>query len=275
MDELASRCRLTIFKEVLKVTAQTEQEFLASYDRRDYDAPLLTVDMAIFSVSAGQLQVLLIKRPNFPCKDQWALPGGFADLIHDQDLMATAYRKLVEKTGIATPYLEQVASVGSTKRDPRGWAVTILYFALIDFNAFEQQSLAEYSEWVPVTKAQNLALAFDHHELLKLALERLTNKTRYTALPASLMPELFTLTELQTIYEIILGQTLDKKAFRRRMIEAGAVEETSHSKIVGKRPAQLYRYALDSFDFIFPRSLEFPRNALSNDETSPQLLDSK
>ncbi len=115
------------------MTIQTEQEFLASYDRRDYDAPLLTVDMAIFSVFNGQLQVLLIKRPNFPAKDQWALPGGFADLTHDQDLMATAYRKLVEKTGISSPYLEQVASVGNAKRDPRGWAVTILYFALIDF----------------------------------------------------------------------------------------------------------------------------------------------
>lgn len=79
------------------MTIQTEQEFLASYDRRDYDAPLLTVDMAIFSVFNGQLQVLLIKRPNFPAKGQWALPGGFADLTHDQDLMATAYRKLVEK----------------------------------------------------------------------------------------------------------------------------------------------------------------------------------
>ncbi|MFI7961200.1 NUDIX domain-containing protein, partial [Acinetobacter baumannii] len=151
------------------MTIQTEQEFLASYDRRDYDAPLLTVDMAIFSVFNGQLQVLLIKRPNFPAKDQWALPGGFADLKHDQDLMATAYRKLVEKTGISSPYLEQVASVGNAKRDPRGWAVTILYFALIDFNAYQHQALAEYSEWIPVAKAQDLALAFDHNELLSLA----------------------------------------------------------------------------------------------------------
>ena len=104
--------------------------------------------------------------------------------------------------------MEQVASVGNAKRDPRGWAVTILYFALIDFNAYQHQALAEYSEWVPVAKAKDLALAFDHNELLSLALERLTSKTRYTALPASLMPEL---TELQTIYEIILGQSLDKK----------------------------------------------------------------
>ncbi len=123
------------------------------------------------------------------------------------------------------------------------------------------------------SKSKDLALAFDHNELLNLALERLTNKTRYTALPASLMPELFTLTELQTIYEIILGQSLDKKAFRRRMIEAGAVEETNHSKIVGKRPAQLYRYAFDSFDFIFPRSLELPRNKENEDKQNNELSD--
>ena len=166
--------------------------------------------MAIFSVFNGQLQVLLIKRPNFPAKDQWALPGGFADLKHDQDLMATAYRKLVEKQELVHLIWNKLP-VGNAKRDPRGWAVTILYFALIDFNAYQHQALAEYSEWIPVAKAQDLALAFDHNELLSLALERLTSKTRYTALPASLMPELFTPTELQTIYEIILGQSLDKK----------------------------------------------------------------
>lgn len=249
------------------VLAQSEQDFLASYQRRDYDAPLLTVDMVIFSVFAGQLQVLLIKRRNYPQKGSWALPGGFADLQADADLMATAHRKLLDKTGVASPYLEQVGTVGNAGRDPRGWAVTVLYFALIDFQAFalpqsDQQAAqqAEYSEWVPVQQAQQLALAFDHQLLLGMALERLSSKTRYTALPLSLMPEQFTLTELQQIYEIILQQSLDKKAFRRRMLEAGVVVETGESKLAGKRPAQLYRYAHPSFDFHFPRMLELPRN---------------
>lgn len=250
------------------VAPQSEQDFLASYQRRDYDAPLLTVDMVIFSLFAGQLQVLLIKRGNYPQKGSWALPGGFANMQADVDLMATAHRKLFEKTGIASPYLEQVGTVGNASRDPRGWAVTVLYFALIDFQAITPAAVqqTEYSEWVPVQQAQQLALAFDHQQLLHMALERLGNKTRYTTLPISLMPEQFTLTELQQIYEIILRQSLDKKAFRRRVLEAGVVVETGHSKIVGKRPAQLYRYACNSFDFHFPRMLELPRNPQHADE---------
>ncbi|GAC1379247.1 MAG: NUDIX domain-containing protein [Aquirhabdus sp.] len=221
----------------------------------------MTVDMAIFSILQGRLQVLLIRRANFPSKGEWALPGGFINLATDQNLSATAHRKLFEKTGISSPYLEQVATVGNATRDPRGWSVTALYFALIDFNAFNEQqsSLLEQCKWVDVNTAKSMSLAFDHHGLLESAIERLINKTRYTALPVSLLPELFTLTELQHNYEIILEQSLDKKAFRRRMIEAGAVLETGQSKIVGKRPAQLYRFNQDSFDFTFPRSLELPR----------------
>ena len=248
------------------MTFTSEQDFLANYNKKDFDAPLFTVDMAIFSVDKGQLQVLLIKRSNFPQKDKWALPGGFVDLSKDTDLMASAHRKLVEKTGLQSPHLEQVATVGNATRDPRGWAVTSLYFALIDFKAFQrvaneqtEQKQTEYSEWFSIADAKKLDLAFDHLQLLDLAVERLSSKARYTALPASLMPELFTLTELQQIYEIILGQSLEKKSFRRRMIEAGAVEETDQSKIAGKRPAQLYKYALDNFDFHFPRILEYPR----------------
>ena len=255
------------------MTFSSEQDFLNQYNKKEFDAPLFTVDMAIFSVDSGQLQVLLIKRSNFPQKDKWALPGGFVDLSKDTDLMASAHRKLVEKTGLKSPHLEQVCTVGNPTRDPRGWAVTSLYFALIDFKEFQriateqtEQNKTEYSEWVSITDAKKLDLAFDHLQLLDMAVERLTSKARYTALPVSLMPELFTLTELQQIYEIILGQSLEKKSFRRRMIEAGAVEETDQSKIAGKRPAQLYKYALDSFDFHFPRILEYPRDNSNKSE---------
>ena len=243
------------------MTFTSEKEFLSDYNKKDYESPLLTVDMAIFSVDAGQLQVLLIKRSNYPQKHKWALPGGCVNLSQDPDLMASAHRKLVEKTGIQSPYLEQVATIGNPARDPRGWSVTVLYFALIDIQEFQKHTTdqSEYSKWVSITEAKKLDLAFDHLELLNMAIDRLSSKTRYTALPVSLMPKLFTLTELQQIYEIILGQSLEKKSFRRRMVEAGAVEETDQSKIAGKRPAQLYKYALDSYDFNFPRILEYPR----------------
>lgn len=243
-----------------------EQAYLAQYSAQNYPSPLLTVDMAIFSVQNAQLKVLLIQRSNFPAKGQWALAGGFVQLQHDQDLLASAQRKLLEKTGIATPYLEQVASVGNAQRDPRGWSVTILYFALIDFLVLEQNNVqssstqaTEQHQWFSLSEALQLKLAFDHQHLLQLAFERLKSRARYTALPCSLMPELFSLTELQHIYEIILGQSLEKKSFRRRMLDAGVVEETEYSKRAGKRNAQLYRYALDDYAFNFPRILEYPR----------------
>lgn len=251
------------------MTYTSEQKYLAHYKKTDYDTPLFTVDMAIFSVAKGQLQVLMIQRSNFPEKGKWALPGGFVDLKTDPDLMTTAHRKLLEKTGIHSPYLEQVETIGNQHRDPRGWSITALYFALIDFDKFEIQAshTTEHSQWLPIDQALQLDLAFDHQQLLQLAYDRLGNKTRYTALPASLMPELFTLTELQTIYEIILGHTLEKKSFRRRMQEAGAVEETGQQKIVGKRPAQLFRYALENYNFTFPRMLETPRNNAENEKS--------
>jgi ADP-ribose pyrophosphatase YjhB (NUDIX family) len=141
--------------------------------------------MAIFSVAKGQLQVLMIQRSNFPEKGKWALPGGFVDLKTDPDLMATAHRKLLEKTGIHSPYLEQVETIGNQHRDPRGWSITSLYFALIDFSKFEIQktSTTEMSKWISIEEALQLDLAFDHQKLLKLAFDRLCNKTRYTALP--------------------------------------------------------------------------------------------
>ena len=251
------------------VTYTSEQEFLSHYNKKEFESPLLTVDMAIFSVHADALHVLVIKRSNYPEKDRWALPGGFVDLAKDVDLMASAHRKLVEKTGVQSPYLEQVATIGNATRDPRGWAVTTLYFALIDFNQYERVNSAqqEESQWINLAEAQHLDLAFDHRQLLNMAIDRLSSKARYTALPVSLMPKRFTLTELQRIYEIILGQRLEKKSFRRRMIEAGAVKETNESKIAGKRPAQLYESALDHFDFHFPRILEYPRENNTEQQT--------
>lgn len=243
------------------MTYTSEQEFLTHYNKKDFESPLLTVDMAIFSVDADQLQVLLIKRSNYPAKGSWALPGGFVDLAQDTDLMASAQRKLFEKTGLKSPHLEQVSTTGNAKRDPRGWSVTTLYFALIDFKEFERISTPqlEESQWFNINEAKNLDLAFDHQDLLATAIERLSSKTRYTVLPVSLMPSRFTLTELQKIYEIILGHPLEKKSFRRRLLEAGVVKETNETKIAGKRPAQLYEYALEDFNFHFPRILEYPR----------------
>jgi 8-oxo-dGTP diphosphatase len=248
--------------------SRAERDFLKRYDRREFLAPLTTVDMAIFAIIDQALQVLLVERSNFPAKGFLALPGGFVDETRDATLLATAHRKLVEKTGISSQFLEQVETVGSAVRDPRGWSITVLHFALIDSSAIVPQDSSNASSktssntsfevirWMPVNDALLADLAFDHRDLLARALGRLRNKTRYTALPLGLMPDEFTLTELQHVFEIILGVKLEKKSFRRRLLDAGAVEETGTVQHGVHRPAAMYRVANIGNDFVFPRALE-------------------
>jgi len=207
----------------------TEREFLKNYNIHDFDIPLMSVDMAIFAVDDKQLKVLLINRDNHPFKHSWALPGGFVDLNQDKDIDKTAIRKLKEKTGVKSPYLEQVESIGNAKRDPRGWSVTIVYYALIDI----QQSKVRDSDaikWVSVDEVVNLKLAFDHNALIAKAIERLQSKASYTALPIELLPEEFTLTELQRIFEIILGRELPLKSFRRRILAQAKCKAVSFNR---------------------------------------------
>jgi len=229
-----------------------EKAFLENYSIHDYDIPLCSVDMSIFAIIDKKLHVLMIQRPEHPCRGRWSLPGGFVDLDKDHSLDETAHRKLSEKTGVQSPYLEQVSSKGSKDRDPRGWSITVLYFALIDYQLVRVKD----GKWVDIEEALTMDLAFDHIELLRSSLERLRSKTRYTALPIALMPKEFTLTELQTIFEVILSRTLQVKAFRTRLFSADVLFETGRSKIAGKRPAKLYEAKKISRDHSFPRALE-------------------
>jgi len=235
----------------------SEKAFLATYNPRDFPAPLCTVDMSIFTLKENMLQVLLVKRRQYPKKNQWALPGGFIDKAKDQSLEDTAFRKLREKTGVDSPYLEQVASIGGAGRDPRGWSITVLYFALIAHQGVVLSPDTSSTEvcWVPYVQAVSLPLAFDHHELLKLSFERLKNKVLYTSLPVYLLPEKFTLPALQKTYETILGSPLQKKSFRKRFLDANILQETGEKEAGVSRSAMLYRLVSQDIH-IFPRTLE-------------------
>lgn len=240
----------------------SEKAFLAAYNIHDFDVPLTSVDMAIFSVLKGDLQVLLVKRAQYPAKGKWALPGGFIDLQRDKNLDDTAYRKLKEKTGVAVPYLEQVGSFGNDKRDPRGWSVTVSYLALIASEeiALEKDASSEEIAWVSVEAVtKQYKLAFDHQDILEASYQRLRNKVEYTSLPVNLLPDQFTLTELQKTYEIILGNAVEKKAFRRRILDADILEETGDMKTGSNRPAKLYRTKPEGESYFFARSIEGPR----------------
>lgn len=237
---------------------KTEKEFLETYNIHDFAVPLCSVDMCIFTVKDDQLQVLLTKRGQFPKKNQWALPGGFIDQERDNTIDDTAFRKLAEKTGVATPYLEQVGTIGGSKRDPRGWSLTVLYFALISHKGVELAPDASSTEvcWVPFNIAISRKLAFDHHELLKLSQERLRSKVLYTSLPVHLLPKKFTLPLLQKTYEIILNTPLQKKSFRKRFLDAGILKETNEKESGVSRPAILYQLNDGNQIHVFPRTLE-------------------
>ena len=228
---------------------------------RDFVTPLVTVDLAIFSVVEDELVVLLVQRPDTPEEPyprSWALPGGFIDIEKDPDLLACARRKLMEKTGVASPYLEQLGAWGSRKRDPRGWSITQVYFSLLPASGVELRAGANAADvrWTRIeagANAVNERLAFDHKILLASALQRLRGKVEYTSLPAFLLPEEFTLSELQRAYEIVLGRPIEKSAFRKRINDAGLVEAVPRKRLSTNRPAQLYRLQ-ERTPFFFPRT---------------------
>jgi 8-oxo-dGTP diphosphatase len=211
----------------------------------DFPRPLATVDVAIFSIREGRLCVLLVKRPSDtgePFPGRWALPGGFVDVNRDRDLEACALRKLREKTGFAAPYLEQVGSWGNVKRDPRGWSVTHLYFALVQGTG--ELSPDSGASWRAVEgTSAGARLAFDHEQLLEAAITRLRAKVEYTSLPAHLVAEPFTLAELQRAFEVVLHRPVNKAAFRTRVLSSGMVEATGKQRDGPTRPAELYRLA--------------------------------
>lgn len=210
----------------------------------------VAVDVTVFTILAGQLQVLLIRRPYEPFEGRWALPGSFS--IPEETLDETARRALEEKTGTAGVWLEQLATYDQPERehvpgrDPRGRVVSVAYLALIDAERAPEPDQRE-TGWWPVPGLPT-PLAFDHERILADGVARLRAKTRYAPVAFQLLPEEFTLGELQEVYEAVVGEELDVRNFRRDVQAAGVVEETGRSRSEGPgRPARLYRYSEGAF----------------------------
>jgi len=201
----------------------------------------VAVILVILTVLEEELRVLLIHRSGEPFLGWWALPGGL--LRPGEPLSDAAGRKLVEETGVADVYLEQLFTFGDPGRDPRGRVVTVAYYALI---AADQAPLvattdARAARWWPV--ANHPALAFDHERILAYAVERLRNKLEYTTVGFQLLPRRFTLTELQQVYEAILGRSLDKRNFRRKLALLGILKPSKERRQERGRPAQLFEFS--------------------------------
>lgn len=215
----------------------------------------VTVDIVIFTIRASELQVLLVRRGIEPYKGRWAIPGGFVG--ESESLEQAALRELREETGVTDVYLEQLYSFGEPKRDPRGRIVTVAWFALIDAErALEAGTDAAEARWWPMQARP--AVAFDHASILDYALERLRNKLEYTTVGFQLLPDKFTLGELQTVYEAILGRALDKRNFRRKLGLLGIVKPLDELSREGGRPARLHRFSARTFEKLKDKGILFP-----------------
>jgi 8-oxo-dGTP diphosphatase len=228
-------------------------------DVNDAPKPIATVDLAIFTLSPEGLNVLLIKRENGPFAGAWALPGGWIHIDEDRDLEATARRVLKEKTGVEAPYLEQLQTTGNANRDPRGWSLSVVYVALIspDDLATSQDAIGGNTAWQPIEgNGVSVPLAFDHALILEGAIARIRSKVEYSSMPAHLLPAQFTLGELQSVYERLLGRKLDKSAFRKRLAEADFLEPVPGAmRRASNRPAQIYRLKEAQSLVLFDRTI--------------------
>jgi len=240
--------------------SEAERLFLETYRLDAFERPSVAVDIVIFTVIDGQLEVGLYERTEHPDLGRLALPGGFMRM--DESLDEAARRLLADKAGLKDVFLEQLYTFGEPHRDPRGRIVTVAYVALVDAARFRAAPMLRRQVRVPwpgetggevdvvaTDVGDNAgdddvcALAFDHSSIIGMAVKRLRGKLDYTPVGFQLLPAEFTLRQLQDIHEAVRGDVVNKDSFRRRMLASGHLEATgNHERHVTWRPAELYRF---------------------------------
>lgn len=213
-------------------------------------SPIVAADVALFTVQEETLRVLLLQRDNDPQAGAWALPGALLKPDVDLSLEHTARRALAAKTRVEIPHLEQVSVFSGLKRDPREYSVAVLFYALLptDRAPAVAGAKAKNVAWSDVARLKR-PIAFDHRKMIELATARLKQRVERLVLPLHLLPEKFTLTQLQRVCEIVLEKRLDKGSFRRRLrSEETLVQVAGEFQRGANRPAQLFR-AIPGFRF--------------------------
>jgi 8-oxo-dGTP diphosphatase len=207
----------------------------------EYPRGALTVDCVVFGLDEGDLKVLLIQRGVAPSEGKWALPGGFVRVSETLD--EAARRELEEETGLRKVFLEQLYTFGSVDRDPRERVVSVAYYALVNLSDHKVDAATDARDaaWFGVHDVPSLA--FDHVDILQMALDRLRAKLRYQPIGFELLPRKFTLSQLQHLYELVLERPLDKRNFRKRVLAMDLLVETDEvQQDVAHRAARLYRF---------------------------------
>ncbi len=214
----------------------------------------VAVDIVIFTIVDADLKVLLTKREKPPFKDNWALPGSFVmvEEAPDQgeDLEEVAARRLSQETRLprGSVFFEQLYTFGRAGRDPRTRVISVAHYALVRPNLAPFVAAIDDGPdavWKSVSEVQNLSLAFDHSDMLGVALERIRGKVDYSPIAFELVPDTFSIPELRAVYEVIKGTTYDPGNFRRRfnrMVTDGIIERAPGKRITASKPAQVFRF---------------------------------
>ncbi len=221
-----------------------------------YPHPAVTTDCVIFGFDGEKLKILLIKRGIEPYKGKWALPGGF--LKPDESAEAGALRELQEETGLTNAYIEQFHAYSEPDRDPRERVITIAYFALVKLREVKGGDDAADAQWFPIDNVPQLA--FDHDVILRDALSKLRERIHFHPVGYDLLPEKFTLKELQTLYESVLDVRFDRRNFAKKMLHLDILIQLDETVWpTPKREAYLYKFNIEKYNELKQRGfrLEF------------------
>jgi 8-oxo-dGTP diphosphatase len=219
---------------------------------------VFSVDCVIFGFEDGVLKILLIERNEEPFKDWWALPGLLVE--QNESIELAAERILYELTGLRDIYMEQLYAFGDVDRHPVGRVITIAYYAMIRLNNFaEVKPVIDYAKkafWHPISALPKLA--FDHSLIFDRSIQKIRRKISYQPIAFELLPEKFTLTQLQNVYEAVLNKKLDKRNFRKKMLNYGILKELDEKQRgVSYRAATLYKFDKRKYAKLFQKELSF------------------
>lgn len=223
----------------------------------EFPRPAVTVDCVVFGLDEKTtLKVMLIQRNLPPFQGEWALPGGFVRM--GETLEEAALRELAEETGIREVFLEQLYTFGKIERDPRDRVITIAYYALVNLAAYQIKATtdADQALWFPIDQLP--PLAFDHAQIFQIALQRLKGKLRYEPIGFELLPQKFPLSQLQKLYETVLGTKLDKRNFRKKILKMEFLQPLNEwQKGVAHRAARLYQFNEQKYQDLKQKGFNF------------------
>ncbi|MCR9250932.1 MAG: NUDIX hydrolase [bacterium] len=215
---------------------------------------LVAVNCIVFGFEAGQLKLLLLKRNIEPASGKWAIPGGFVNV--DESLKTAGRRILNDLTGLEDLYMEQLHAYGDVDRDPGARVISVAFYALIKVNEYTHQSVEEHdAHWIQFSDIPDLI--FDHNDMMDNALQHLRTRARYQPIGFHLLPEKFTLPELQKLYEALYQKELDKRNFRKKILSMGFLDKLDDKDKSSRRGAFYYRFNKVKYDELVSKGFNF------------------